>query len=399
MARQWRQVSQEVAQQHPLYGIKNWLAVFAFGVLLIPLRELGGLNGGAHDAGMTLTQFLAHNEAFGTYAKAVLAFQTLMTVVIFWLLFTKQRSFRAVTSGILLAYWPVILLFALVSRAQGVGGAIGLGLIPWVLWCVVWVTYLQRSRRVRITFENCVVAEAQEPQSSQNQQRPVEEQSGELRQPHAVLQTNRVVPPPAVASASHPEAFEKPRFIVAESTRPTDSVEPKNEESLWAIGLEELEGTQRRAGLWAKVFSEAAGNEALAKALYLKTRAQQLVDEEKQRLAEYAFQKNSGAVLAQIEADATKLRVNNLGEQFSRTGILSLLEIQFLIANLAESSHLASVVDRLRGNTLLHLCAESDLLEEVKELLRYGASPAQPNGRGQRPAFLTQNQAVRQLLL
>ena len=84
MVRRWQQVSLEEAKQHPLYGIKNWLAVFAFAVLLIPLREFGGLRGAAYDAGMTLTQFLSYNEAFGTYAKIVLALETLMAAVIFW---------------------------------------------------------------------------------------------------------------------------------------------------------------------------------------------------------------------------------------------------------------------------------------------------------------------------
>jgi len=159
MAQQWQQVSWEEAKQHPLYGVKNWLAVFAFGVLLIPLRELGGLSGAAHDAGMTVTQLLAHNEAFGMYVKAVLALQTLMLVAIYWLMFTKHRSFRAATSAMLFGYWPAVSLLALVTHAPGVGGTIGQGLISWVLSCAVWVTYLQRSRRVRITFENCAAVE------------------------------------------------------------------------------------------------------------------------------------------------------------------------------------------------------------------------------------------------
>lgn len=172
MVRRWQQVSLEEAKQHPLYGIKNWLAVFAFAVLLIPLREFGGLRGAAYDAGMTLTQFLSYNEAFGTYAKIVLALETLMAAVIFWLLFTKQRSFRVVTSSLLLAHWPVISLFALATKAPGVGGVIGLGLISWVLSCTVWVTYLQRSRRVRVTFENCVVVAKAHPELTRAQPMP-----------------------------------------------------------------------------------------------------------------------------------------------------------------------------------------------------------------------------------
>jgi hypothetical protein len=43
MSRLWKKVTLAEAQAHPLYGVKNWLAVFAFGVLLGGLRELGSL--------------------------------------------------------------------------------------------------------------------------------------------------------------------------------------------------------------------------------------------------------------------------------------------------------------------------------------------------------------------
>lgn len=167
MARQWRQVSLGEAKQHPLYGVKNWLAVFAFGVLLIPLRELGSLTGPLNEAGLTLIQFLALNDPFSAYAKGVLTLQILMASVIFWLLFSKHRKFRVAVSSIWLGYWPAVLLIALVTRPPKLGAilgeTLGLGLISWSLSCLVWVTYLQRSRRVRITFENCVLIESVQP--------------------------------------------------------------------------------------------------------------------------------------------------------------------------------------------------------------------------------------------
>ena len=48
----------------------------------------------------------------------------------------------------------------------------------------------------------------------------------------------------------------------------------------WADALAEFESDKRKAGLWARVFSEAQGNETLAKANYLKTRAGELRDEQ-----------------------------------------------------------------------------------------------------------------------
>ena len=50
-------------------------------------------------------------------------------------------------------------------------------------------------------------------------------------------------------------------------------------EKLWAQALAELEGGNRRSGLWAKVFADAQGNEAAAKANYLRDRVRQLSEE------------------------------------------------------------------------------------------------------------------------
>ena len=47
-------------------------------------------------------------------------------------------------------------------------------------------------------------------------------------------------------------------------------------EELWARALKEYEGEHKRPGLWARLFSEAEGNEALAKANYLKVRVLEL---------------------------------------------------------------------------------------------------------------------------
>lgn len=47
-------------------------------------------------------------------------------------------------------------------------------------------------------------------------------------------------------------------------------------EEFWAQALRECESTEMKAGLWAKAFSEAAGDEKVAKATYIRLRATQL---------------------------------------------------------------------------------------------------------------------------
>lgn len=56
------------------------------------------------------------------------------------------------------------------------------------------------------------------------------------------------------------------------------------DEDFWAQALRECESDLRRPGLWAKSFADAGGNEAAAKANYLKWRAAQIADEHADRV-------------------------------------------------------------------------------------------------------------------
>jgi len=201
---------------------------------------------------MTVPQLFALDGAFATFTLTVLSLEMLMVVVISWLLFTKHRSFRAISSGILLGFWPAVALVAIATPAPGVGMVIGSTFIPWVLSCAVWVTYLQRSRRVRVTFENCIVIESRQPDASPSTL-PVKSLSLKLDQPMS-------------------------KQMPVSSSTPISHAGPASEEDHWATAMAELETGQRRPGLWAKAFAESEGDETKAKVAYLKSRVQQLLD-------------------------------------------------------------------------------------------------------------------------
>lgn len=85
-----------------------------------------------------------------------------------------------------------------------------------------------------------------------------------------------------------------------------------SEEEFWATAAEEVDGRARRVGLWAKAFAEAQGNEAVAKASYLKWRVQQLQHEdevhrqqteEARRAAEEWKQQAALAELAKLKGE------------------------------------------------------------------------------------------------
>lgn len=56
-------------------------------------------------------------------------------------------------------------------------------------------------------------------------------------------------------------------------------------EKFWADALVEFESGTRRPGLWARVFAEAKGEEAVAKAAYLSRRAAEMQEENANRVA------------------------------------------------------------------------------------------------------------------
>lgn len=78
---------------------------------------------------------------------------------------------------------------------------------------------------------------------------------------------------------------EPPLTGTAASARKQDTIASANlEEEFWAEALAEYESNERRPGLWARVFSKAEGNEAVAKASYLKQRAEELFLEQQQHV-------------------------------------------------------------------------------------------------------------------
>ena len=95
------------------------------------------------------------------------------------------------------------------------------------------------------------------------------------------------VPPeaqvPPEASAQPPASVLVPTIIAIPRTpEPTSSASARSEgpeEQFWSAAFNEFESSSRRTGLWAMAFSEAQGNEAIAKAIYLRLRARELEHE------------------------------------------------------------------------------------------------------------------------
>lgn len=76
-------------------------------------------------------------------------------------------------------------------------------------------------------------------------------------------------------------------LVVATPAAPAE----QSEELMWASALTEFESNKRRAGLWAKSFAQAAGNDAQAKACYLAQRVAELQTEQQEQAARLQLQR------------------------------------------------------------------------------------------------------------
>lgn len=95
----------------------------------------------------------------------------------------------------------------------------------------------------------------------------------------------------ASTSSFAPTIASVPKIL--ESTSPADDRSGVPEEQFWSVALAEFEGSSRRTGLWAMAFSEAQGNEAVAKATYLRIRATEL--ELERRVTEHQAAKDAAS--------------------------------------------------------------------------------------------------------
>ena len=257
MSAQWKFIGPDEANQHPLYGVKGWLAVFAVGTLLGLLKVVGDVNGEAHKAGLTLGQLFALDLPLVTFIKIVLAVEVASISVIYWLIFTKHPNFRQVTTGVKLCTYPLVLVIGLASQANEVSGELVMEGVAWAISCAVWVTYLQRSERVRVTFEHCVRA------------------SGS----HALTRANespRSSPNAATVAVPVPVSMPTPNSstLTNETTNASSLVDLN---AIYASVAEEIESGNTDKGLWTRLYAECDGDEKRTEVQYIKQRAAQLI--------------------------------------------------------------------------------------------------------------------------
>ena len=90
-----------------------------------------------------------------------------------------------------------------------------------------------------------------------------------------------------------------------------------------------------------------------------------------------------------------------MGSSINLSGKLWKLTVDevILLANASSNDlSLVTLSDKFQGNTLLHLAAKFDLTHEAALLIANGANAATPNGNGQKPFQLAQDETLRDML-
>jgi hypothetical protein len=257
MSKVWIPVSPVEARAHPLYGRGGWLILFALAVLLMLVISGGfwALLFSARTVADSMVRFL------GVYA-AISAFAGL---VILGLFIVKSPNFRIAATSLLLVPWPVLagIYYSTVPQHVLLGGS-----ALWLASVLVWVTYLQRSKRVRVTFEHCIAADAPDGRTepmymqgpgTRDSARAMEQQFDLINGPHA--ETSEAGGDPA--------------------------------EKCWTRALSEYDSGARKRDIWARAYAEAQGDEAAAKVHYLKLRSTQLFDEYQEQARELFYRQQA----------------------------------------------------------------------------------------------------------
>jgi hypothetical protein len=222
--RKWVKISEIDARQNKIYGLGFWLWIFLIGLILSPMGSIGKLRNAAYERKIGLEDFIYLNElGVASHYIVIIILQCLAAIIIIPLIIGKHSAFRLASTISIAAVWPIYLLisFIFLNHYPGLVSQQGKGTLEWLLLCAIWIAYIQRSRRVRITFENSILADS-----------------------------NR-----------------------------SDAPKVNINEKSWEHALLEFEGGDRRLGVWAKVFAESNGNESLAKAAYIAYRAPQIQEE------------------------------------------------------------------------------------------------------------------------
>jgi hypothetical protein len=295
MSYSWTKISPDQARQHKLYGVGGWLLVFAIGSALGFLKSFGMLAGEAAKAGMSIGQLLDIDHPAMTFAKTSLWLEGIALAILYWALFSKQSSFRVIATVIAAGLFPLEAVIGFSNQFEGLGEAVAIGMFQWVFSCAIWLSYLHRSRRVRVTFEHCIRSDEM-PVNSQTTA-PTQEVRIALNPTPAINLTHAPITAPSNSlsqdSVYHPTANpQQPVMPTQNTSMPGNAPQTPafDEDAVYEVVANEMESGKLDKGLWTRLFVEMDGDEKRTKIAYIKQRAEKLMATEHERVMVANFQ-------------------------------------------------------------------------------------------------------------
>ena len=281
------------AQNDQFYGVKGWLIVFCVTAILGFLSNWGSIVGSfskeypAFKGGLFDFLSLDFDGVIGLRVLFVAGIAELL--FIFYLMFSKHKKFRIYTTLCLILSFPLGVIILMMF-----GGSFNFSsvntFIQYLISSAIWCSYLNISKRVRITFDNTT----KNPEKLTTLSQLEKIASAESQKTDKTV--NNVTNSVAFSGVknSRVELFAPQKCVeknsiqdsVGRNVNHEVSVKPMevDAEQVWAIAFAEFESVNRKQGVWAMAFAEANGVESLAKAHYLKIRVSQLTVEKGEQI-------------------------------------------------------------------------------------------------------------------
>ncbi len=150
----WRKLTAEEQKSHHLYGIKNWLAVFALLIIGRAVLSWQQITAAAHRIGTSLPDLFSTAGPLVEFLRNALILDTAVAGIILYTLFTKAPAFRIASTVALAASIPIAFFLSYLSKSEEVASEMGRQLVPMLMSTLIWCLYLNLSRRVRVTCES-----------------------------------------------------------------------------------------------------------------------------------------------------------------------------------------------------------------------------------------------------
>lgn len=286
------------------YGVHGWLLFFiSASRFLAPVMGAGALVS-------DFAQIERDNPIFFASPEMVLfrsiswSFLLGVTVYTWWFTERLRKAFEPDSVDLAVRSLIGIAIANVAITLISVVGILGLrdpdfivsNVVPVILVsgisCTVWVSYFKLSKRVQNTYGT--LKRAAETNAK----------------PAGAPSTSSIALPVPTAAAIPVE----PSMKTHHEHGPRVDSAPRGDDHFFAMALAELDGESRNIGRWARLFSEADGQETVARARYLRETAAEL--------------KRQAAAAAELDAvrsqdEARKTEAEELRLHLARRGLLS----------------------------------------------------------------------------